>query len=206
VSERPARQFSPMPLALSDRAADNLRFIRETIAHAGAFTSVSGMGMITAGVIGLAAAAAAPPGMLAANPRTFLTVWVVAALAAGAVSWGTIRRKAARTGQSLVDGPARRFALAFAPAIVAGAVLTVALVATGNPTLLPGTWLSLYGAAVTAGGALSVRPVPVMGAAFMACGALCFALAPQAQQYMLAAGFGGLHLIFGYHISRNYGG
>jgi hypothetical protein len=193
-------------MALSDRAADNLRFIRETIAHAGAFTSVSGAGMIAAGVIGLAASATASPLMLATNPRMFFAVWVAAAFLAGAISWITIRRKATRAGQSLVSGPARRFALAFAPALVAGAVLTVAFVATGNSALLPGTWLSLYGAAVTAGGALSVRPVPIMGAAFLALGALCFAVPAEAQQYVLASGFGGLHLIFGYHISRNYGG
>ena len=111
-----------------------------------------------------------------------------------------------RAGQSLLDGPARRFALAFAPALVAGAVLTVAFVATGQTSLLPGTWLSLYGAAVTAGGAFSVRPVPIMGCAFLGLGALCFALPAPAQQYVLAAGFGGLHLTFGYRIMRHYGG
>jgi hypothetical protein len=193
-------------MALSDRAADNLRFIRDTMARAGAFTSVSGSGMITAGALGLAASAAAPPLLLAADPRRFLAVWIAAAILAGASSWIAIRRKAARSGQSLLDGPARRFALAFAPALVAGAVLTVAFVATGHPSLLPGTWLSLYGAAVTAGGAFSVRPVPIMGCAFLGLGALCFALPVQAQQFVLAAGFGGLHLSFGYQITRHYGG
>jgi hypothetical protein len=195
-----------MPMALSDRAADNLRFIRETIAHAGAFTSVSGSGMMAIGGLGLAGAVAASPVLLATDPRRFLTTWIAIALVAGAGSWVAIRRKAQRTGQSLVDGPARRFALAFAPAIVAGAVLTFALAAAGQQVLLPGAWLTLYGAAVTAGGALSVRPVPVMGCAFLALGALCFVLPPALQQYVLAAGFGGLHLIFGYHISRNFGG
>jgi hypothetical protein len=193
-------------MALGDRAADNLRFIRDAMARAGAFTSVSGAGMIAAGIVGLAASAAAPPLMLATDPRRFLAVWIAAALLAGGASWATIRRKARRAGQSLVDGPARRFTLAFAPAIVAGAVLTVAFVATGQSTLLPGTWLSLYGAAVTAGGAFSVRPVPIMGCAFLGLGALCFAVPVQAQQLVLAAGFGGLHLSFGYQITRHYGG
>lgn len=195
-----------MPMALSDRAADNLRFIRDTMARAGAFTSVSGLGMIGAGTLGLAASVTAPPLMLASDPRRFLAVWIAAAILAGTSSWIAIRRKAARAGQSLLDGPARRFALAFAPALVAGAVLTVAFVATGQSALLPGTWLSLYGAAVTAGGAFSVRPVPIMGCAFLGLGALCFALPAQAQQFVLAAGFGGLHLSFGYQITRHYGG
>jgi hypothetical protein len=193
-------------MALSDRAADNLRFIRDTMARAGAFTSVSGSGMIAAGMLGLAASVAAPPLVLASDPRRFLAVWLAAAVLAGTTSWIAIRRKAARSGQSLLDGSARRFALAFAPAIVAGAVLTVAFVATGQLSLLPGTWLSLYGAAVTAGGAFSVRPVPIMGFAFLGLGALCFALPAPAQQLALAAGFGGLHLLFGYWITRYYGG
>jgi hypothetical protein len=162
--------------------------------------------MIAAGTFGLAAAVAAPPVMIANDPRTFLMIWIAAAILAAASSWITIRRKASKSGQSLVDGPARRFALAFAPAIVAGAVLTVAFVANGQAALLPGTWLSLYGAAVTAGGAFSVKPVPIMGCAFMALGALCFALPLQWQQLALAAGFGGLHLSFGYQITRHYGG
>ena len=206
MDERAPRHVSSVTTALGDRAADNLAFIRDTMARAGAFTSVSGSGMMITGGLGLAAALFASPALLATDPTRFLTAWIAVATLSGAGSWVAIRRKAQRTGQSLVDGPARRFALAFAPAIVAGAVLTFALVAAGQQALLPGAWLTLYGAAVTAGGALSVRPVPVMGCAFLALGALCFVLPPASQQYVLAAGFGGLHLIFGYHISRNYGG
>ena len=195
-----------MPTVLSDRAADNLRFIRDTMAHAGAFTSVSGAGTIGAGVVGLAAAAGASPAAIGADPGRFLAVWVSAALVAGAISGVAIGRKARRAGQSLVAGPARRFTLAFVPALLAGAVLTVAFAASGQASLLPGTWLAVYGAAVAAGGAMSVRPVPVMGCAFIVLGGVCFALPPQAQQYVLGAGFGGLHLAFGFHIMRHHGG
>jgi hypothetical protein len=193
-------------IELSDRAADNLRFIRDTMAHAGAFTSVSGAAMMATGGLGLAAAVAAPPVMLATDPGRFLLTWISVAMVSAAVSSVAIGRKANRAGQSLVTGPARRFGLAFAPALVAGAVLTCALATSGQQALLPGMWLTLYGAAITAGGAFSVRPVPVMGCVFMTLGALCFALPPASQRYVLAAGFGGVHLIFGYHITRNHGG
>ncbi|HET7133947.1 MAG TPA: hypothetical protein VFJ95_16945, partial [Gammaproteobacteria bacterium] len=179
---------------------------RDAMAHAGAFTSVSGAGTIGAGVVGIAAAAAASPASIGAAPSRFLAVWIAAAVAAGAVSGIAIHRKARRAGQSLVAGPARRFTLAFLPALAAGAVLTAAFTAAGAVSLLPGTWLSVYGAAIAAGGALSVRPVPVMGCAFIVLGALCFALPPEAQRYALGAGFGGLHLSFGYHIMRHHGG
>src|ERR1035437_4259203 len=69
-------------MALSDRAADNLRFIRDTMARAGAFTSVSGSGMIAAGALGLATSVAAPPLVLASDPRRFLAVWIATAVLA----------------------------------------------------------------------------------------------------------------------------
>ena len=60
--------------------------------------------------------------------------------------------------------------------------------------------------AVTSGGALSVRPVPVMGACFLALGALAFVAPVQTGALFMAAGFGGLQIGFGLIIARRYGG
>ena len=200
------RPSAAAPPALHERAADNIRFIRDTMARAGAFTSVSGRGMMAVGAIGAAAAAVSLRTPRTADVTQWLAVWLVAALAAGSVSLVTIRTKAAATDQSLSAGPARRFALAFAPALVAGALITGVLTNAGQTVLLPGVWLTLYGAAVTSGGAFSVRPVPVMGALFIGLGAASF-IAPDAwHPAFLAVGFGGLHLIFGYRIARHHGG
>jgi hypothetical protein len=205
VSRESARTSSN-PVALDSRAEDNLRFIRDAMANAGAFTSVSGAGMIAAGTVGLAATVVAPAMIIGTDPQEFLVVWISAAVLSGALSWFAIRRKAMRAGQSLVTGPARRFALAFAPGIVAGAVLTAAFTFTGLISFLPAMWLLLYGASVTAGGALSVKPVPVMGMLFMALGAASLLVPLVVQSILLGAGFGALHLAFGYHITRHYGG
>jgi hypothetical protein len=203
----PRQRPSPaVPPALHERAADNIRFIRETMARAGAFTSVSGRGMMAVGAIGAAAAAASLRVPRDADPWRWLSLWLAAAVVSGAVSIVAIRTKAAATDQSLSAGPARRFALAFAPAIVAGALLTAVLMTGGHTALLPGTWLILYGAAVTSGGAFSVRPVPVMGTLFIALGAAAFAAPDPWHPAFLAAGFGGLHLTFGYLIARHHGG
>jgi hypothetical protein len=102
--------------------------------------------------------------------------------------------------------PALRFALAFAPPLVAGMVLTPVFVTTGLMARLPGCWLLLYGAAVATGGAFSVRIVPIMGLCFMALGACAFAVPASLGHYFMAAGFGGLHVVFGFIIARRYGG
>ena len=78
--------------------------------------------------------------------------------------------------------------------------------ANGLTTRLPGCWLLLYGTALVAGGALSVRIVPVMGLAFMALGAAAFVAPAGWGNAFMAAGFGGLHIVFGLVIARRYGG
>ena len=97
--------------------------------------------------------------------------------------------KARRSGAALWTSsrgvPAYRFALAYAPPLVAGFVPTPVFAATDLMARLPGCWLLLYGTALAAGGALSVRIVALMGAAFMALGAIAFA-APAPRSWRSA--------------------
>jgi hypothetical protein len=94
----------------------------------------------------------------------------------------------------------------FAPPLLAGALLTLVLYRAGLLAALPGVWLLLYGTGALCGGAASVKAVPVMGICFMALGtAALFAPAGWGNAF-LAAGFGGLHILFGVLVTVNYGG
>jgi hypothetical protein len=99
----------------------------------------------------------------------------------------------------------RKLIGAFVPAMAIGALLTVVMYQHALITLLPGIWLSLYGAAVVTAGAWSVRMLPLMGLLFMLLGALAM-LSPIPADGLMAAGFGGLHILFGIYIWRHHGG
>jgi len=171
--------------------------------NAGSFTAVPGMGGM---VVGATAVFAAYAAHLTAGPGAWLAVWIGESLLALAMGLAFSARKARRKGDALLSRPFHRCVFATAPPIVAGAVITVMLNDAGLVRFLPAVWLLLYGAGVACGGAFSVRVVPVMGMSFLALGTVA-AVAPAAwSDALLALGFGGLHLIFGWIIARKYGG
>lgn len=190
------------PIPIDRHAADNLRFIRDTMERAGSFTAVPGWGGI---YIGLTAVAA---GVFAFNrPLTEqFSVWLAEAALALAIAIATVRAKSKRLALPLGSRPARRALLSFVPPLLAGAMLSVILYQFGLLGIMPGLWLLLYGTAVVTGGAFSVRIVPVMGLCFMLLGATSFLVPASWGNGLLVLGFGVLHIIFGAVIARRYGG
>jgi hypothetical protein len=55
----------------------------------------------------------------------------------------------------------------------------------------------LYGTAICSVGLFSVRPVSVLGWAFVVAGALTLALPPALGLTMMALSFGGFHIVYG---------
>ena len=192
------------PEPIHAHAAENLRFIRDTMSRAGAFTAVPGWGGVLMGLTAIATAGVSGP---PDNSNRWLTIWLADAVLASAIALVTMTAKARRTGAPLsTAAPARRFALAYLPPLSAGIILTLVFATIGLGTKLPGCWLLLYGTAVATGGAFSVRIVPLMGACFMALGAIAFMAPVSWGHWLMAAGFGGLHIGFGFLIARKYGG
>jgi hypothetical protein len=200
---RPIRPESPETIGLHTQAMDNLRFIRSTMESAGSFTAVPGKGGVLMGATALFAAFAAH---LSANPRAWLKVWMGEAVLALAIGLAFSSHKAIRNGTPLLSKPFRRFVLGVAPSVFAGALLTFVLYQRGLSQLLPAMWLLLYGAGITSGGAFSVRVVPVMGMAFLALGSIATLAPASLADPLLAIGFGGFHIAFGWVIARRYGG
>ena len=174
---------------VSDRAMDNLRYIRETMERATPFTGISGRGEITIGGTALIAS------VIAARQPSF-KLWVYTWLAEGLISsliagW-SMDRKARATQTSLFSGSGRKALYSLAPSLIAGGLLTLVLARAGAFAAIPGMWLLLYGTGVITGGMFSVRAVPAMGICFMALGALALFSPTAWTNWFMAGGFGGL--------------
>ncbi|HEX9936074.1 MAG TPA: hypothetical protein VGB15_03100 [Longimicrobium sp.] len=199
---RPPEEEEPS-LELHERAMDNLQFIRRTMERAGSFTAVSGWGQVVIGITGALAAWLASRQGSADN---WLATWVIAAVVATGIGVVTTGMKARAIGEPIRSGPGRKFVLSLAPPLMAGAVLTVVLFRAGDLSLLPGMWLLLYGTGIVTAGTNSVRVVPVMGFLLMLLGVAALVSPPGWGDAFMAAGFGGLHVVFGTLIARRYGG
>jgi hypothetical protein len=191
------------PPALHERAMDNLKYIRETMERATAFTGISGWGQVAIGFTALASAS------ISAQQKTlkaWLAVWMAEAVIALLIAGWSIDRKARAAKMPLLSGSGRKVAFSLSPPIFAGAIVTVVLYRAGLTNAIPGLWLLLYGTGVVTGGMFSVSVVPIMGLCFMALGAAAFFAPAEYANWLMAAGFGGLHIVFGVIIARRYGG
>jgi hypothetical protein len=203
ASVTPLRSPKPEPIPIDARAADHLRYIRETMERAAEFTAVPGWGGVAMGATAIAAAFVASH---QGTARGWLAVWLAEAFVAVAIAAATAATKAHRANAALFSGPGRNFMLSFLPPIIVGGLLTFALFHAGAHAALPGVWLLLYGTAIVTGGAFSVRVVPVMGICLMTVGtAALFAPAAWGDAFM-AIGFGALQVGFGIWIARHHGG
>jgi hypothetical protein len=191
------------PPALHERAMDNLKYIRETMERATAFTNISGWGQVGIGITAIATA------LISAQQKSFkawLTVWIAEGVIALLIAGWSMDRKARAAKMPLLSGPGRKVAFSLSPPIFAGGIVTVVLYRAGLTEAIPGVWLLLYGTGVITGGMFSVSVVPIMGLCFMALGALAFLAPAGFADWFMAAGFGCLHIVFGVIIARRYGG
>lgn len=183
---------------IDSHAVATLRYIRESMEGA-ASVAVPGSAGIAMGAVGiLAMVICTAPGLR----EHWLAIWLASAALGGGVGFALVTRPASRRGLLLYGTPLRKFALCLFPALFAGAVMTVVHLSYGNPRAIPGTWLLMYGCALISASVAATRTIAIMGIAFVALGLVSLFLPAGPQIYMLGAGFGGLHVLFGLLIGR----
>jgi hypothetical protein len=190
-------------VSINERAIENLRFIRETMERASAFTAVPGWGGILMGVSALLTALISSR---LPSQQLWFAAWIGEAMLAMGIGGWAMAQKAKAARETLLYGSGRKFALSLCPAMIAGGMLTLVLYRQGSFDIMPGIWLLLYGVAVVTGGAFSVRVVPIMGLSFMALGSIALFSPFEWANWFMAGGFGALQIFFGIVIARRYGG
>ena len=199
---RPLR-IPAQPVPIHSQAIENLHYIRRTMENAVPFTAIPGRGVM---VMGATALIAAP----IAHTRDFgpywLAIWTFEALLGLSIGLVFARAKARQMNEELFAGPGRKFVAAFAPPMFAAMLLTVIFWRAGILASAPGLWLLLFGCGIMAGGAFSVRVVPMMGLCFISLGAAALFCPATWGDAFLGAGFGGVQIVFGCIIARKHGG
>jgi hypothetical protein len=190
------------PVRIDDHAFANLRFIRETLERAGSFTSIPGWGGFAIGWTAVVTS------IVAARlvEMQWLEVWLADAVIASLIAIITMVRKAKRAGVTLTSAAGRRFFVSYFAPIASAGVITAMLLRAQWYEAMPAVWLLSYGASFISSGAYSIRVVPQLGICFMLLGAAAAFVPFATANALLGIGFGGLHIIYGFMIARNYGG
>ncbi len=189
--------------SLHGRAMDNLEFIRDAMERSTEFTAVPGYGGVLMGATAIGASVIASMQPIYSG---WLITWLVEAILAFSIGLLMMWQKSKLVETPLNSTPAKKFALGFAPPLIAGVIITGLLYFNALFRFMPTVWLTLYGTAVVSGGAYSVRAVPVLGWLFIALGTVSVFLPTVYGDWLMGIGFGGLHIVFGLIIARKYGG
>ncbi len=196
-----------MPVELQREAEGNLRYIRQAMERAEHVSAVSGLGGIGMGFVAIVGATyAATLWQGEDDLRQQLLIWLVTAVFAITIGLVAAYLKSRALEGTLLNDPARRFALCLVPNLLAGALLTGILWSTQEHTLIPAIWFLSYGCGVLSAGTYAVRPVMLMGGCFVIAGVIAAFVAPEWLNVYLGALFGGLHIVFGWWVFQRHGG
>jgi hypothetical protein len=193
---------SDVPISIETRALGTLAYIRRSIESSGSM-AVPGTAGVVMGCIGMLTALVASTSRGAPH---WAAIWLLGGATAFVAGGALMAREAAQSGHARYLGPVRKFLLCLCPALFAGAVLTGVMWRAGLASLLPGTWLLLYGCALLSASTVTIastmRLIGIMGALFVVLGCGAFAAPIQMHTALLGVGFGVLHIVFGLLVGR----
>jgi hypothetical protein len=204
----------------ADKAAQELKVIRQLMERPVRYSTMSGLSGILAGLAALGGLAAdwAISGAWQGQHRPVamklnVLVWagVLVVALAGAVICTRLREL--RQNMPFWSGVKKKILLTILPPFVAGVGLTLIIVyrtrfniGPNEWGLIPPIWMLFYGVALWQVGLLSPVEVRLMGAAFLAAG-LATALWLQPHPYWsLGVTFGGFHIVYGLAVWVRHGG
>jgi hypothetical protein len=158
------------------QAIADLAEVRDRLAKLQRFEGYSGWAAMASGFAAIAAGALqfalVPHPAGATQQNVYLTIWLGCLVVALAINYGAILIWRTRNNGAQARVQIRTVGMTILPAIVAGGVITAALVSRGVFDLLPGLWCTTYGLGIFASRAMVPRDVAYIAAGFGAFGAL----------------------------------
>ena len=201
----------------TERAAEELKVIRQLMERPIRYSTMSGLSAILAGCAVLAGLAIHSKIFQSNEPH--MAVWINACVWAGVFTvalagvLGLTRIRERRLGMPFWSGVKKRILLTVLPSFVAGVGLTMAIVyrryigdGPDEWGLIPAVWMLFYGVALWQVGDLSIVEVRVMGVAFIVAGLICGALSQFSSYWTLGITFGGFHIVYGVIVRVRHGG
>ncbi len=206
----------PTLMAPLDEAREHLRVIRQTMERSTKYSTLSGLSGVLIGLVAIVGVwlthlISPPDSILEAwllspgYPLHVGIIWLAVLALAIAIDFVANKRRAARVGKTVMSPIGGHIILAALPAFFGGAVLTYFLLQHNLAFSVWGVWMLCYGLAICAVGLFSVKPVSVLGGAFVLAGAVTLLLPPSAQLPMMALTFGGFHIGYGILMARRHG-
>jgi hypothetical protein len=206
----------------TERAASELKIIRQLMERPIRYSTMSGLAGIWAGSMALVGVALdyAVSTCYGRDPYDKamwinLLVWVGVLVAALAGVWTLTRRRERRQGMPAWSSIKTRILRTIAPPFVAGVGLTLVIVfrwhfgvGANHWDLIPTTWMLFYGLALWQAGEFSPREVRLLGAAFIVAGLVASAvpILYVSPYLVLGVTFGGFHIAYGAVVWMRYGG
>ncbi len=131
-----------------NRALADLAEVRERLAALQRFRGISGWAAVASGVVafgaGIVQAMTAPRPVTPAELQLYLAIWLSCLAFALVLNYGAIMLFLVRHWTARTRTEVRGVGMSIVPAIAAGGVLTVALIAHGAYDMLPGMWCAAY--------------------------------------------------------------
>jgi hypothetical protein len=191
-----------------ERALADIAEVRERLGHIQRFKGYSGIAAMTSGVFALAGGAVqavlVPSVQTVHQGRLYFALWLICCTAAVLVNYGAIAHWYVNDATARERWQTATVGLSILPALILGAMLSVALLRANLFSFLPGVWYGCYGVGLFASRTTVPPAVVPIAAAFLIAGIVLFFLPPALALawWVLPLGFGAGQLAIGYRIMR----
>jgi hypothetical protein len=192
----------------NDWAAEHLQTIRTLMERSAVYRRALGPIMLYAGCLGTFSAIAGLALHLTAM-RAFVALWYLTAGVVIAGSFVLARRQALKDSEPFWSPPTRRVALAIAPPLTAGMVLSVVLIRIGmaDAVIVTFVWLLFYGCALNSAGFFMPRGMKLFGWIYIGLACACLLVMGIGREsihisahWLMGFFFGVLHLVYGGYV------